>query len=254
MRAARRSAFIVAILLSTGLAADTTPPLITPHVSGTLGGGGWYTSDVTLTWSVTDDESPVLFTSGCGTTVMTADHSGRSFTCSATSLGGTSSVTTTIKRDTAGPTVDFTGNAGTYTVDQTVLIFCNTFDALSGVAMTTCGTPITGAAYDFPLETPVTQFATAVDNAGNSTTATLVFTVDVTYDGVSALIDQMGIRDSVARSLQRSLETAELAELAGRVTAELRALEQFTSRVSRESGKSLTAAQADLLLRLAQHL
>jgi len=36
---------------------DTTPPVITPSIAGTLGSGGWYTSAVSVAWSVIDDES-----------------------------------------------------------------------------------------------------------------------------------------------------------------------------------------------------
>src|SRR5262245_35509620 len=35
--------------------ADSTPPVITPNVSGTLGDNGWYISDVTVSWSVVDN-------------------------------------------------------------------------------------------------------------------------------------------------------------------------------------------------------
>lgn len=84
--------------------ADTTPPVITPSISGTLGGDGWYTDDVTVSWSVSDPESSFT-TSGCDTQTVTTDTSGTTFTCEATSLGGTSSDSVTIKRDTAGPVI-----------------------------------------------------------------------------------------------------------------------------------------------------
>ena len=38
---------------------DSTPPAITPNVSGTLGTNGWYVSDVTVSWSVVDNESAI---------------------------------------------------------------------------------------------------------------------------------------------------------------------------------------------------
>ncbi len=37
--------------------SDTTPPEITPAVSGTLGTNDWYTSDVTVSWTGSDPES-----------------------------------------------------------------------------------------------------------------------------------------------------------------------------------------------------
>ena len=36
---------------------DPTPPVITPSVSGTLGNSGWYVTDVTVSWIVTENES-----------------------------------------------------------------------------------------------------------------------------------------------------------------------------------------------------
>ncbi len=38
---------------------DITKPVVVPTVSGTLGTQGWYTSDVTVSWSVSDPESAV---------------------------------------------------------------------------------------------------------------------------------------------------------------------------------------------------
>ena len=38
------------------LAADLTSPLIVSHVAGTLGSNGWYTSEMTVTWSVSDPQ------------------------------------------------------------------------------------------------------------------------------------------------------------------------------------------------------
>jgi len=87
---------------------DTTPPVITPTVTGTLGNNGWtgtlgnngwYTSDITVSWEVTDAESDITFTDGCQTTAVTTDTLGVTFTCSATSGGGPASQSVTIKRD-----------------------------------------------------------------------------------------------------------------------------------------------------------
>ena len=86
-------------------APDDTPPFVVPSVTGTLGASGWYTSDVTVAWSVSDPESEVTSTNGCGSVTVTEDTAGTTFTCSATSAGGTASESVTIKRDTTAPTV-----------------------------------------------------------------------------------------------------------------------------------------------------
>src|SRR5205814_5517302 len=52
---------------------DATPPAITPNVIGTLGNNGWYTSNVSVSWTVTDPESTVTSTTVCGPRNVTTD-------------------------------------------------------------------------------------------------------------------------------------------------------------------------------------
>ncbi len=90
---------------NTYVQADTTPPVVTPHVTGPLGSNGWYTGDVTVTWAVSDPESPILSSSGCDATAIRADTAGTTLTCTATSAGGTASQSVTIRRDATPPAV-----------------------------------------------------------------------------------------------------------------------------------------------------
>ena len=92
--------------------SDTTPPEVTPAVSGASSADGWYTSNVAVSWSVSDADSDVT-TSGCDAQTVTSDTAGTTFTCTATSIGGTTSSSVTIKRDTAGPAItSATANPG----------------------------------------------------------------------------------------------------------------------------------------------
>ncbi|MCO5176874.1 MAG: hypothetical protein M9890_07905 [Thermomicrobiales bacterium] len=77
---------------SGAAAPDSTAPVITPTVNGTLGANDWYTSDVAVSWSVVDDESAISASTGCEATTVTTDTTGTTFTCEATSAGGTSTV------------------------------------------------------------------------------------------------------------------------------------------------------------------
>lgn len=149
---------------------DSTPPVIAPTVTGTLGDNDWYTSDVGLSWSVTDAESTVT-PSGCGATSITADQPATDYTCSATSAGGSDSRTVSIKRDATKPTVSVTGvNAGaTYTLGSVPAAGCDTTDALSGVATGATGSPSGG-----PVGSVTYSCDGAKDNAGNAGTATSV--------------------------------------------------------------------------------
>jgi hypothetical protein len=88
---------------------DSSPPDISYVVDGTLGNNGWYTSDVSLTWNVSEPDSPSsLATVGCADQSITADQAETTYDCAATSAGGSSgpvsvsiSVTHTLRCSTA---------------------------------------------------------------------------------------------------------------------------------------------------------
>jgi hypothetical protein len=147
---------------------DTTPPVITPNVSGMLGNNGWYVSDATVSWTVSDPESAISSSSGCGSTTVSSDTTGATFTCTATSTGGTSSQSVTIMRDATAPTISGQASPaanGTGWNNTGVDVTFSCSDSLSGVA--SCGPDQTlngdGA------NQSVTGIAT--DYAGNSTSA-----------------------------------------------------------------------------------
>jgi hypothetical protein len=148
---------------------DSTAPAITPAIAGTLGDNGWYTSDVTVTWTVVDDESPISSSSGCDPTSITTDTPATTLTCTATSAGGTSSQSVTIKRDATPPTVSGSrtpvANAnGWNKSDVTVSFSCA--DDVSGIASCSPDAVLFEGA-----DQSVT--GTAVDNAGNSAENTI---------------------------------------------------------------------------------
>lgn len=84
---------------------DATPPVITPTLTGTLGDNGFYTSNVSLSWSVEEAETDITAQSDCLPTLITTDSPGLQLSCSATSLGGTDQQIVTIKRDTQPPLI-----------------------------------------------------------------------------------------------------------------------------------------------------
>jgi hypothetical protein len=84
---------------------DPTPPLVMASVEGELGERGWYTGDVTVSWEVSDPQTPNSTQSGCETVTVTADTAGTTFTCVARSEGGTSTESVTVKRDATPPSL-----------------------------------------------------------------------------------------------------------------------------------------------------
>ena len=98
---------------STRVLVDTTPPLIAPQITGTLGNNGWYRSAVTVNWGVSDPESGIASLTGCISTPLTADTAGVTLTCSATNGAGLStSVPVTIKIDKTPPVISGMPAAG----------------------------------------------------------------------------------------------------------------------------------------------
>jgi hypothetical protein len=152
--------------------ADTTPPVITPTVTPASpdGTNGWYRSNVSVTWTVVDSES-AFTTTGCAPATLDADGSLTS-SCSATSAGGTSSESVTVKRDATAPTITPlvtpgapNGANGWYVTAPTVSFTCA--DVTSGPP--SCSGPTTLAS------SAVAQTVTgsATDGAGNTASATV---------------------------------------------------------------------------------
>lgn len=140
--------------------------------------------------------------------------------------------------DVTPPVVAYTGNAGTYTVDQAVNITCTAIDAGSGIASSTCA-DVVGPASSFAVGEN-TFTATAVDFAGNTATGTVSFTVVVEAGGVSSLVTQWVASDGVANSLVSKLSKGNYAA--------------FRNEVAAQSGKKIPADKATILLRLAAGL
>lgn len=80
---------------------DTSGPTISSSVAPAPGPKGWFGGDVTVTWSATDPDSPVYASTGCGATRLTASGTA---TCSATSVGGTTTKSVSVKIDRSAPT------------------------------------------------------------------------------------------------------------------------------------------------------
>ncbi len=156
---------------------DTTPPVITPNVSGTLGNNGWFTSDVLVSWSVTDPESAISSSSGCGPATVTSDTAGTTFTCTATSAGGTASKSFTIKRDATPPILAVTTNpppnANGWNNSNVSVSFA-AVDALSGVGMVSAPVTVTSEGGGQVVT------GSATDLAGNLTSGSVTINLDKT--------------------------------------------------------------------------
>ena len=173
---------------------DTTPPSITPNIVGTLGQNGWYTSDVTLSWTVIDNELAVTSQTGCDPATITSDQPETSYTCSATSVGGTNSITATIKRDATSPVVAVTGVTGgsTYILGAVPAAGCSTTDAISDVG-TNATLNLTGG-NTLGVGSFSATCSGAKDNAGNAAgPVSAHYNVTFQFTGFSSPVDNPSV-------------------------------------------------------------
>jgi hypothetical protein len=161
---------------------DSTPPVVAPQIAGTLGNNGWYTTDVHVSWLVVDPESVISSSSGCGPGSVTSDTIGMTFTCTATSAGGSDSASVTVRRD-ASPPVLMTANqfarqtiatGAVVTYPQPTIV-----ETGSGLASSSC-LPLSGSTFPVGL---TTVNCAATDLAGNAGSAAFTVTVNPAPDG-----------------------------------------------------------------------
>jgi hypothetical protein len=265
---------------------DKTPPVTSIALSPAPNAAGWNKTDVTVNLSATDPDGVADVTtiqySATGAqpiapTVVT--NSSVSFTLTVEGVttvnyfaqdkaGNTEAARTQVIRiDKTPPTISYTGNAGTYTVDQTVAITCTATDphnangtAGSGLASTTC-TNVNAPAYTFPLG-PNTLAASATDIAGNAGIGSTTFTVQVNSSSLCSLTTRF-IQSSPASQTSPALAQAQRNRLCN-----LLAIADFAPNPARKAlveayqkGLTLlvekgllTPGQAAILLKLSQAL
>lgn len=174
---ANTSSINVGVWLWRPVTDDLTPPVITPSVSGSPGSNGWYVSDVTVSWSVSDPETEVSEQSGCSSTSVTTDTAGTTISCTATSGGGTRSQSVVVKRDTVHPTVTCASPPQSFEIYQLgAWVRAELTDATSGPAM-----PYASGSVMANTNTAGTfsQVVTGTDRAGLRTSRSCTYVVAV---------------------------------------------------------------------------
>ena len=190
---------------------DPTPPAVIPQVIGTVANNGWYRNTVEVDWGVSDPESGIASSTGCFRTRVTGDTAGLTLTCSANNtVGMSTSVPVTVKLDRTRPVISGmpVGTECSLSPASRQLVRVATVtatDALSGLApgsLQVTGTsnepssdpnnpqivvtPNGSGGFDVQLQADrlasghgrvYSLSATAMDNAGNSSTVTATCTV-----------------------------------------------------------------------------
>ena len=166
---------------------DTTPPSVSAALAPAPIGGYYKNPTVTLTSSDA--------TSGVALTEYNLDNAGwqiytlpfqvtgdgtRTLQFRATDTAGNQKTdSVTFKVDATPPVITYTGNAGSYSLLQTVSIHCSAVDPSPGSGVDASAThcaDVVGPAYTFGLGSH-TFDADARDLAGNTSTASTTFTV-----------------------------------------------------------------------------
>ena len=176
-----------------GVPGDPTPPVITPTIVGTVGGAGWYRSNVTVNWSIVDPESIILSTDGCGARTLTGDTTSTPLICTAESDGGVTTVTKYFKIDKTAPSASAAADrqpfaSGWY--NRLLTVTASGTDATSGLA------GCTSAQYAGPDNVSALVAGSCSDIAGNVSSTSYSFKYDATAPSITGLSTKRGNRSA----------------------------------------------------------
>jgi endoglucanase len=259
--------FITAFANSNNF-TDQAAPVTTADVNPAVpdGSNGWYTSDVTVSLTATDDLSGVAKTEYSldgGTTwqtytpPVTFSQDGQytvSYRSTDDALNEETAKTISFKLDTNAPAITINGVMnGAYNDSSELTPVITLDDSLSGVdanktTVTLDGNSIeqgaTIALYTLPLGSH-TLTVTASDLAGNTSTKEIEFQTTTSIQSLQDLVTRFanaGWIDNagIANSLQSKLTS--------------NALEAFVNEVKAQKGKHISAEAADYLIRDAESL
>lgn len=169
-------------------------------------------------------------------------------TCTSSDTHGNTtagSFTVTVLDDRTPPTVTYSDQPPSYTVDQSVSISWTTSDSV-GVVSPPCPDVVQAAwvlglgSHDFTCS--------AADAAGNQTTVTATIQITADYPSVESLTNQFVMKAGIAAQLTTYLDAASRAEARGNLRAELSNLASYRSLLKAQIGKSISADDAQRLI------
>ena len=161
---------------------DTSAPVVSYTLSGTLGTNGWYRSNVTIHWSATDPEG--VTSSTCVIAQLVATEGTGTYSCTATSHGGTATGQVTLKIDKTLPSVPVgtaarSPDANGWYNHSVSVTFAGT-DAVSGID--SCS----GGVYSGPDSATASVAGTCTDRAGNTSSGAFGLDYDSTDPAATA--------------------------------------------------------------------
>lgn len=165
---------------------DTSAPVVSYTLSGTAGTNGWFKSNVTINWSATDPEG--VTSSTCLIAQLVSTEGSATYSCTATSHGGTATGQVTLKIDKTPPQVSAAVPARAPDANgwhnHPVGISVSGADATSGIA--SCDQPT----YAGPDSSSAAVAASCRDLAGNTASTSVALKYDGTAPTVTPAADR----------------------------------------------------------------
>jgi Ca2+-binding RTX toxin-like protein len=151
---------------------DATPPTASPTQEPAANADGWNNTDVTVTWNWTDGESGID-PSSCTLSSASSGEDTMDLTATCTDLAGNQgSASHTAKVDKTPPTLNPAVSPNPVPVGGAATVTAGAADGLSGLASESCD------ALDTSTAGVKSVICTATDNAGNSASASVEYTVE----------------------------------------------------------------------------
>jgi hypothetical protein len=165
-------ALVVAVALSlAAVPVASATPTVSFTMTGTAGTNGWFRSNVTIRWTITEPES-LISSSGCEAAQLVTAEGQSSHTCTVTFPGGSNSATATPRIDKTAPSVaggnPTRGPDSNGWYNHAVEVAFTGSDATSGIA--SCASP----QYSGPDGASRQVSGTCTDGAGNVSAPTSV--------------------------------------------------------------------------------
>jgi len=261
--------------------SDAIPPLTAINLSGTLGNGDWYISDVSVTLTATDNtggsgvaKMEYSLDDGATQTTYTAPFSIveeeiTTILAKSTDEAGNVEeppVSKVVKVDETPPAINISSpTAKDYLHSENITIQFTVEDNVSGIVFQSAKLNEVKVANGEIIDLLTLNLGshvfkvTTTDNAGNSSDQTVAFSIIATSDSTSAAIDsflQSGTIDSagIANSLAVKLNAAQKKINQGNIKAAEKNLQAFINHVEAQSGKHITVEAADILIADAEYM
>ena len=237
----------------TVVGADSIAPTPSPTQAPPANGAGWNTTDVTVTWNWTDNAGGSgIDLANCNTnTVSSGQGPAISVTATCRDLAGnTGNASYSVKVDKTAPTLSVTSPTNTSYTNTTVLsIVWTATDAGSGIGSqsgTLDGNPVTnGQAVDLFRKSLGSHLlaVNTTDNAGNTKSVSVPFSIIATASSVSASIDRLLVTGAISSAGIANSLAAKLGGGPGPLNALLHQLDaQLGKGINQEAYDILKAA------------